>query len=497
MSRVGGTTAKRGPTARSEAPTGAPVVGVYVRISKDQEGQRLGVERQREDCLALCEANGWQVHRIYEDNDISASRYSKKKRPEYEALISDLKDGTIQGVVYYSQTRLTRRTPEFAEFCEIFREAKGEVLAEVDGGIIDLDTTGGRMTTGMKAIFAAEESEATSVRTKRAKRAKAEKGLPERTSGRIPFGFQDDFITHNPSDVLIIKEATERILAGEGLRAIAFDMADRGVVNAEGKSIAYPAWKHILESPRIAGFRDHEGVLFQAQWEPILDPETWEAVVAVLNTKTGSRPKANVKHLLSGILICEICKCKMVNNKARSTVKNGEKSFYNTYACRKAPGTKKCGKMSIRKEQVDERVKALVFERILSTNLPEKEKPESGNPLTLELLAAQERLSKLEHDFYFAGTMKDEKKFYSLSEQLNELIEDLEMQINNRSADTNLRGIPRTPEALQEAWDSKGIEWQRAVVHSICESVTIRKALTKGPNQDYSARISVKIREGN
>jgi hypothetical protein len=56
---------------------GRPVrAAIYVRISSDRTGAGLGVARQEEDCRALCERLGWQVVRVYPDNDVSA--YSGK-----------------------------------------------------------------------------------------------------------------------------------------------------------------------------------------------------------------------------------------------------------------------------------------------------------------------------------------------------------------------------------------------------------------------------------
>lgn len=55
--------------------------GIYVRISEDRAGAGLGVERQREDCVALADRLGWQVIETYVDNDVSA--FTGRDRPEY------------------------------------------------------------------------------------------------------------------------------------------------------------------------------------------------------------------------------------------------------------------------------------------------------------------------------------------------------------------------------------------------------------------------------
>ena len=39
--------------------------GVYTRISSDPSGQRAGVDRQRADCEAHCEARGWEIVEVF------------------------------------------------------------------------------------------------------------------------------------------------------------------------------------------------------------------------------------------------------------------------------------------------------------------------------------------------------------------------------------------------------------------------------------------------
>jgi site-specific DNA recombinase len=64
---------------------------VYARSSSDREGAGLGVARQEEDCLALCNRLGWQVTEVYPDNDASAC--IRKKIAQWERLNADIRDG--------------------------------------------------------------------------------------------------------------------------------------------------------------------------------------------------------------------------------------------------------------------------------------------------------------------------------------------------------------------------------------------------------------------
>ena len=46
---------------------------IYTRISRDPEGEALGVERQRRDCLDRAAREGWQVVDVLVENDVGAS----------------------------------------------------------------------------------------------------------------------------------------------------------------------------------------------------------------------------------------------------------------------------------------------------------------------------------------------------------------------------------------------------------------------------------------
>jgi DNA invertase Pin-like site-specific DNA recombinase len=76
---------------------------VYARISSDPEGDRLGVNRQREDCEALAERKGWPIAEVYIDDDRSA--YSGKPRPEYRRMLDDIASRSVDALVVYNLDR--------------------------------------------------------------------------------------------------------------------------------------------------------------------------------------------------------------------------------------------------------------------------------------------------------------------------------------------------------------------------------------------------------
>src|SRR5689334_14781814 len=84
---------KAGIYARVQSKDERWVGGIYTRISRDEEQERLGVQRQEEDGRTALGRRDIPIHRVYEDNDISGS--GEEERPDFEGLIADLRDGTI------------------------------------------------------------------------------------------------------------------------------------------------------------------------------------------------------------------------------------------------------------------------------------------------------------------------------------------------------------------------------------------------------------------
>lgn len=69
---------------------------IYARISYDPDARAVGVDRQREDCLRLAASRGWTVVAEYIDNNVSASKYSRKARTQYLRLLDDIEEGSTQ-----------------------------------------------------------------------------------------------------------------------------------------------------------------------------------------------------------------------------------------------------------------------------------------------------------------------------------------------------------------------------------------------------------------
>ena len=129
---------------------------IYLRISRDLTGQRLGVDRQREAAEKYARTNGYEVAEVFTDNDISAA--GGKRRPGFESLLDALTDGRVSVVIVRNWDRLTRNRPDTVRLIETCQRTKAKV-ALVRGSDLDMSTPSDRMTAGILAEVAQNEIE--------------------------------------------------------------------------------------------------------------------------------------------------------------------------------------------------------------------------------------------------------------------------------------------------------------------------------------------------
>jgi site-specific DNA recombinase len=189
---------------------------VYTRQSKDAEGDRLAVTRQREACEKLAAARGWTVMVTdppLEDDDTSAS--GSRSRPQFEEAMRLVEAGQADVLVVYAADRLCRKLTDFERVIETCERA-GCKLATVSGDL-DLSTDQGRLVGRILASVARGEVERKSARQKLAAVQRSEIGKPP--LGVRLTGYTSDG-TVVESEAAIVRQIFGRFHAGASLREI-------------------------------------------------------------------------------------------------------------------------------------------------------------------------------------------------------------------------------------------------------------------------------------
>lgn len=425
--------------------------GIYVRISSDPTGRRLGVTRQRDACAKRAKEHGWTVQRVYEDNDVSA--YSGKPRPQYEQMLDDLEAGVIDAVVVWDLDRLTRRPIEIEHFIDL-ADRHSIALASV-GGDVDLSTDNGRMFARIKGAVARAEVERKSTRQKAANEQRRAAGLMH--VGRRPFGYTGDGRDVVEDEAAWVRKGVASLLAGGTIAGYVRDLNNDGMTTTAGGPWHPTEARRMLASPRYAALLVHGGtVTGEGAWPAIISVDDHRAVRALLDdpTRTSARAKEQ-SALLVGAATCGLCPEPTPVYSTRS----GSRPRY--YYC----STKR--HLSRASASVDEYVVDALLERLSRT--PTADLLDPVDPALLARLRADEdtiraRLDGIA-DAYAAGDV-DELQLRRVSTRLRADLERVTAELTSVSRRPAVAALLEHDD-LEAGWAASSRQAQRTVLASL------------------------------
>jgi len=441
---------------------------VYLRISDDKLGDELGVTRQREDCLKLCEQRGWTVTEVYVDPSVSASN-RRKRRPHYDRMVADYKAGKFEALVCWDLDRLTRQPRQLEDWIESAEE-RGLLLVTANGEA-DLSTDGGRMFARIKASVSRGEVERKSARQSRAAQQHAEMGRPH--GGPLPFGFLSDRIHHHPEQAQAIREAYDALLAGETLASIARRWNAAGLTSGKirrgrhdpGTQSQWTARsvRGLLLLPRNAGLRAYRGqVVATGLWEPIVPEETWWSAVRFLRSPDRRGRPPGPRHLLSGVALCGVCGHTVVAAHRGSRLRYGH-----AYRCGYANGH-----VARRGDHAEQYVSDVVVERLSRADardlLVDDHRPDVP-ALRARAVRLRSQIDALAVEFGQSDpedVVAAAREFRVASAGLRERLGEVEAQLAD-SGRVNVLGPLVTADDVAATWEGLGVERQRVVIDAL------------------------------
>lgn len=182
---------------------------LYARLSSSDDEANL--EQQIERGRAYAQDRGWTVAAAFTEPKVSGFKERIGARPQGARLLAAIEAGEVDVVVVRDTDRLSRSTLDllgFRQFCHVAAYSQG------------VDTTrGDRLSFGMTALLAEEESRVKSDR-QRAYRARAAAAGRPRVGGTRPWGFEPDGVTPREDEQALIRESARDVASGASLRSV-------------------------------------------------------------------------------------------------------------------------------------------------------------------------------------------------------------------------------------------------------------------------------------
>lgn len=474
--------------------------GIYCRVSKDARGDARSVEEQEEACRGWVERERWTLTDVYRDNDLSASRYAKKARPDWQRLTEDLADGKMDVLVVWEVSRSTRDRMVWAALVAACQD-RGVKLC-LGGRLHDLDDPDDAFMADLGAMLAVRESGMTSKRVRRTVASNAAKGRPH---GKNLYGYRR---TYDPTsgalvsvdiyepEAAIIREIARRMASGESRKSIAKDLNDRGVPVARpeqgGGKWRRSEWdlgriREIVTNAGYIGKRTLRGqIVGDAIWPPIIDEPTYWACVTLVNAQAGNSRAGTVRHELSGAATCGK-PAKDGEGRCAGPLRVLKCRTYFAYTC------PKCFGVSIRKETFEEYVRAVVFERLsrpdaidlLSTG------PTDGAVQEAIAEAAKKRALLSEYvDQAVAGAISP-ASFAAIESRLNSEIQAAERRAKRASLPLALVDAVRPD--IASVWLTWPVDRRRAVISALFVDIILHTT-GKGRRKFDPSRVELQWR---
>lgn len=278
--------------------------------------------------------------------------------------------------------------------------------------------------------------------------------VPDVARGPAPrraFGHTADRTAVVEEEAAAVREAAQRVLAGDTLSAVVRDWNDRGVTTANGGPWRVNSLSSLLVQPRLT------------MTPSIIDEETHARLVD-LHASRGKGPRrATRRYLLTGLLRCWRCGGSMRGMpRARGA---------DLYVC-PGPPHGGCSGTAVTADHAEEAIGDMVLARLGSPDLLRA--PLDGRDTVRELAAHRQRLEDL-GDLWASGQISRDE-WLSLKRNVGQRARAAEAEVARLARVAALRRLAGTGPALRRQWSAMTVDERRSIVNAALDHVVVLAA---------------------
>jgi DNA invertase Pin-like site-specific DNA recombinase len=440
--------------------------------------------------------SAWKRKRIVQSDGAVIYRVV---RPVYKQALADLAKGIVtetgdrlDGLMILDVDRLTRDNRDLEDAIDVVVYHHRPILDW--RGSLDLLTDAGRTVARGIVAYKNAQSADTAWRVANKHAALQREGIP--AGGHRAFGWQDGNRKRDPVEAPLLKKAALDVLGGRSRNSVVAEWHRKGVLTTHGNEWTGDTLTGVLRNPRICGYRmitvhnedetngktltrhvtvllDAKGKPVKGQWEAIITPKQWRALLEVIGEAPQRGDGRNArKYLSTGTLRCgkDGCDHRLRAVKAPPSARKPEGFFW--YQC---PSTAQggCGGVRIDGPETDRYIAKLVIAKYEQQTAKRKA---TAAPATwsrdVELTAVRENIAAAKAARR-AGRISAERYYADLAEY--EAEEKALMRDYNAFVRT-AQAAAGKPVNLRADWSGLTLAEQRGYVETALSTVLVASA---------------------
>lgn len=328
-------------------------VAIYVRVSTHYQVDKDSLPVQKEELIAYAKyVLNASSYEVFEDAGFSAKNTD---RPDYQQMMSRVRDGEFSHVLVWKLDRISRNLLDFAAMYDELKKLGVTFVSKNEQ--FDTSSAMGEAMLKIILVFAELERKMTAERVTAVMISRAGNG--QWNGGRVPYGYDYDKQTEtfsiNESEGAVVLRIYDLYEENNSLLFVAKALNAAGVRHRSGKEWTPTTVSLILKNPFYTGtYRynyydmskrgsrqdikpEDEWVLVVDHHPAIVDVERWQKVGALLERnrrgwlyegKTYTRKNV---HVFAGLLTCGVCGSTMSATSNCRTHKDGYRP--SNYAC--------------------------------------------------------------------------------------------------------------------------------------------------------------------